>query len=63
VDDLNLIWSESSQSDWWDEFRGYWWTLERVYAVALDRGELDALPVDVVADIEESITGLEVLLS
>jgi hypothetical protein len=34
-----------------------------VYAVALDRGELDALPVDVVADIEESITGLEVLLS
>jgi hypothetical protein len=62
VDDLDVIWSELAPSQWRDEFRGHWWTLEQVYAVALDRGELNALPDDAVSDIEEAASGLEELL-
>jgi hypothetical protein len=52
----------SLPSQWRDEFRGHWWTLEQVYAVALDRDELAALPGDAVSDIEEAVSGLEELL-
>jgi hypothetical protein len=51
-----------SESEWRTELRGHWWTLEQVYAVAIDRQELDDLPVDAVADIEEAVDGLEALL-
>lgn len=31
---------------WKEEFVGEWWTLEQVYAVAIDRNELDHLPTE-----------------
>jgi hypothetical protein len=31
---------------WKEDFLSEWWTLEQVYAVALDRGELDRLPAE-----------------
>ena len=62
VDDLDTIWSNLDASSWRDEFRGHWWTLEQVYAVALDRRELDNLPSDAIDDIEEALRGLEGLL-
>jgi hypothetical protein len=62
VDDLDAIWSNLEPSVWRDEFRGHWWTLEQVYAVALDRRELDALPEDAAAEVEEAIAALEKLL-
>jgi hypothetical protein len=63
VDDLDAIWSGLLPSPWRDEFRGHWWTLEQVYAVALDRDELSALPDDAVSDIEEAVSALEELLA
>ncbi len=63
IDDLDTIWSDLEASGWRDEFRGHWWTLEQVYAVALDREELNQLPRDAVGDIEEALRGLEGLLS
>jgi hypothetical protein len=38
-----------------------WWTLEQVYAGALDRGDLESLPPESVAAIEEAITALMAL--
>jgi hypothetical protein len=62
VDRLDSAWNEVAPSKWRDDFRGHWWTLEQVYAVAIDRGELDALPPDAASDITEAIEGIESLL-
>lgn len=62
VDDLDAVWNRLLSTRWSEEFRGHWWTLEQIYAVALDRGELEALPADAKADIEEAVGGLERLL-
>ena len=62
VDRLDTAWNDIAPSDWRDDFRGHWWTLEQVYAVAIDRGELNSLPPDAVADIAEAIGGIESLL-
>jgi hypothetical protein len=49
---------------WKDEFIGEWWTLEQVYAVAIDRNELDHLPTEsqelvdtAVASLREMVVG------
>ena len=62
IDDLDAVWNGLLSTQLSEEFRGHWWTLEQVYAVALDRGELEALPADAKADIEEAVGGLERLL-
>ncbi|WP_117212991.1 hypothetical protein [Allorhizocola rhizosphaerae] len=62
IDDLDAVWNNLPSTDWSEEVRGHWWTLEQVYAVALDRGELEALPADAKADIEEAVRALEALL-
>lgn len=40
INDLDALWNEltMAQGAWREELRGHWWTLEQVYAVALDRG-------------------------
>jgi hypothetical protein len=62
IDDLDNVWNGLEQSEWSDEFRGHWWTLEQVYSVALDRGELDSLSRDFLAAIDEATSGLETLV-
>ncbi|MGW4799221.1 hypothetical protein ACWEPC_43070 [Nonomuraea sp. NPDC004297] len=63
VNDLDTVWSNLQPSPWRGEFREHWWTLEQVYAVALDRGEFpDNLPADALGDIEEALRNLEDLL-
>jgi hypothetical protein len=63
IDDLDAVWNNLSSSEWSDDFRGHWWTLEQVYAVALDRGQLNAMPSDSLAAIDEAIAGLEALVN
>jgi len=62
IDDLDAVWNRLISTQWSEEFRGHWWTLEQAYAVALDRGEIEALPADVKADIEGAVGELERLL-
>jgi hypothetical protein len=62
VNDLDAVWSDLSPSEWRDEFRGHWWTLEQVYAVGIDREELAELPADARSDIDEAVAGIESLL-
>lgn len=62
VDRLDSAWNDVTPSEWRDDFRGHWWTLEQVYAVAVDRGELHSLQPDAESDIAEAIEGIESLL-
>jgi hypothetical protein len=62
VDYLNSVWNDIPPSEWRDVFRGHWWTLEQVYAVAVDRDELYALPSDAASDIRDALEGIESLL-
>jgi hypothetical protein len=62
VDDLDTVWSSIQPSDWRVEFRGHWWTLEQIYSVALDRGELDLLSNDSLRAVDEAVTALERLV-
>jgi hypothetical protein len=62
VDDLDTVWSNLEPSDWREDFRGHWWTLEQVYAVAVDRGDLESLPQESLVAIDEATTALELLL-
>ena len=62
VDDLDTVWSKLGSSDWLVDFRGHWWTLEQIYSVALDRGELESLSPESLAAIDEAVAALEGLL-
>lgn len=62
LDDLDAVWNNLPSSERGEEFRSHWWTLEEAYAVALDRGELAALPADAQADIDEAVGELERLM-
>jgi hypothetical protein len=62
VDDLDTVWSNLGASDWLVEFRSHWWTLEQIYSVALDRGEVSSLPPESLAAIDEAVAALERLL-
>jgi hypothetical protein len=59
--DLDIVWNELERSEWSDDFRGHWWTLEQIYSVALDRGELGCLPPAYLTAIAEATAGLETL--
>lgn len=63
IDDLDVVWSRLSSSEWGDDFRGHWWTLEQVYAVAVDRGQINSMPPESLAAIDEAIAGLEALVN
>lgn len=63
VNDLDSIWTNLEPSNWKEEFRGHWWTLEQVYSVALDRNQLNELPADAIEDIEEALNNLDALLA
>ena len=49
---------ELPSSAWKDEFVGEWWTLEQVYAVAIDRNELDHLPTESQELVDTAIASL-----
>lgn len=63
IADLDALWNEVRlvSSEWRDEFRGHWWTLEQVYAVARDR-EYEALPDDHRVLVDEAVEQLEFLV-
>jgi len=62
IDALDSVWNSLETSGWRDEFRGHWWTLEQIYSVALDRGDLANLSRDEMQEIEEALNELEVLI-
>lgn len=63
IEDLNSIWSELEISgDWPDRFRSHWWTLEQVYAVAVDRDQVDQLPADLHVLVGEAVDAMSFLL-
>jgi hypothetical protein len=49
---------ELSSPAWKEEFVGEWWTLEQVYAVAIDRNELDDLPTESEQLVETAVASL-----
>ncbi|MFJ9775511.1 hypothetical protein ACIRVF_30410 [Kitasatospora sp. NPDC101157] len=63
IDDLDAIWSNLAQSAWSENLRSQWWVLEEIYAVALDRGDLERLPREDRQLIEGALDELDQLLS
>ncbi|WP_394828245.1 hypothetical protein [Pendulispora albinea] len=53
---------EEVSSQWRESFGQHWWTLEQVYAVALDRGNLEALPIESKVLVAEAVTELRRLV-
>ena len=49
---------ELSSPAWKEAFVSEWWTLEQVYAVALDRDQLDHLPVESSKLIDRAVASL-----
>lgn len=63
IDDLNSLWSELEvPGDWSERFRSHWWTLEQVYSVAVDRGQVDPLPADFSVLISEAVDSMTFML-
>jgi hypothetical protein len=62
IDTLDSVWSSFEPSEWRDEFRGHWWTLEQIYSVALDSGNLANLSRDEMQEIEEALNELDILI-
>jgi hypothetical protein len=54
---------ERPSPNWKEDFRSDWWTLEQVYAVAIDRDQLDPLPAESRALVAEAIRSLKTLVS
>nr|RNJ64595.1 MAG: hypothetical protein EDM05_35665 [Leptolyngbya sp. IPPAS B-1204]RNJ64634.1 MAG: hypothetical protein EDM05_35465 [Leptolyngbya sp. IPPAS B-1204] len=52
---------EENKKEWVDAFRSEWWTLEQVYAVALDRGET-SLSWESRTLVHEAIHNMKLLL-
>ncbi|NJP99515.1 hypothetical protein [Streptomyces zingiberis] len=63
VDDLDSVSSNLEASPLSEDLRSRWWILEEIYAVALDRGDLQELPREDELAIEETLDELERLLS
>ena len=63
IDDLDEVWSHVPKSEWSEHFRSQWWVLEEIYAVALDRRELDQLSLDDQKSIGTALDELGRLLS
>jgi len=63
VNDLDSLWNElETTAAWVDDLRSHWWTLEQVYAVAIDRDELDALPAEMQQLVDEAVAAIALLL-
>ncbi|MFD7118998.1 hypothetical protein ACFWAA_18455 [Streptomyces sp. NPDC059922] len=62
IDDLDSVSSDLEGSPLGEDLRSHWWVLEEIYAVALDRGDLQELPRDDGLAIEETLDALERLL-
>jgi hypothetical protein len=52
---------EGVEDEWKSAFRAEWWTLEQVYAVALDQGQMD-LPLESRRFVSEAIENMKHLL-
>ncbi|MGW0874225.1 hypothetical protein ACWD3Z_27580 [Streptomyces sp. NPDC002740] len=63
IDDLDSVSSNLEASPLGEDLRSHWWVLEEIYAVALDRGDLQELPREDELAIEETLDALERLLS
>jgi hypothetical protein len=63
IDDLDSVSSNLEVSLLGEDLRSHWWVLEEIYAVALDRGDLQELPREDELAIEETLDALEHLLS
>ncbi|MFE9256281.1 MULTISPECIES: hypothetical protein [Streptomyces] len=63
IDDLDSVSSDLEGSPLGEDLRSHWWVLEEIYAVALDRGDLQGLPREDELAIEETLDALERLLS
>jgi len=46
-----------------DALRSQWWTLEQVYAAAIDEGVLDRLSKEDVALVDEAVAAMESIVS
>ena len=53
---------EAADQAWVDRFRNEWWTLEQVYAVALDRGQTE-LSAEEASEIAKTIAKMKPLLA
>lgn len=53
---------EAADQNWVERFRSEWWTLEQVYAVAIDRGQTD-LSAEEVAEVGTAIANLRHILT
>ncbi|NJQ04892.1 hypothetical protein [Streptomyces lonarensis] len=63
INDLDSTSSHFEASSLGEELRSHWWTLEEIYAVALDRGDLEELSREDKLDIEEALDALDRVLS
>lgn len=62
ISDLDSLWVEvEAPKQWKDEFRGHWWTLEQVNAVAIDRSFRE-LPADLQVMVDEAVSSMLFLL-
>ncbi len=64
IADLDALWVELGglSEGWRSAFRIQWGTLEQVYAAALDRESVDALPADLEVLVEEAVDQLGFLV-
>ena len=53
---------EQPDEEWKETFRSEWWTLEEIYAVTLDRGEIPLAPEEYRGFINETIKNMKSLL-
>lgn len=56
---LNIL--EEKDPEWKSLFRGYWWDLEQVYAVAIDHTEFNISPEENII-IDNAVSNIEKLI-
>ncbi len=54
--------TEDASTQWLDEFREHWWTLEQIYAVELDREEQGELPPESLSLVSATVSSLQKLV-
>jgi hypothetical protein len=54
---------ENASPTWRDDFRSNWWTLEQIYAAAIDRKQLEQLTAESHPLITETLHSLHELVS
>jgi hypothetical protein len=60
VDSLSALLDnvEEASPQWREAFKTHWWTIEQVYAVGIDRGNLNALPSESRSLLTEAVEHL-----